>query len=153
MHSPVSKPRKIPEDAPKVFICHASEDKNAAASLHRELEAAGLRPWLDKENLRGGDDWNQMIKKTIDNVDYFLVLQSHTLTKKHAGYVIREINCALDRKQEFRKGVRFIIPVKIDDSPLLEELKGIQAFDLTHESNINQLTDAITRDFKKRVSL
>ena len=150
---PARKPQVIDENAAEVFICHASEDKDFAAYLYRELEAAGLRPWLDKKNLRGGDQWHRVIDKTLKKIDYFVVLQSQALAKKLSSYVIREINAALDRKSEFRRGIRFVIPAKIDDSPLLEELKDIQAVDLTGKKNINDLIDAITRDFKKRGSL
>ena len=148
--SPVSKPPVKHENAPEVFICHSSIDKEFAASLYQEFNAAGLKPWLDKENLRGGDDWNLKIKETLGNVDYFVVLQSQALAKQHRGYVIKEINWALEKKTEFRRGVRFIIPVKIDDSPLLEELKDIQTIDLTDRKNVSQVIDTITRDFKKR---
>ncbi len=148
---PAVEPPVIHEDGPEVFICYASEDKEFADFLYRELKKAGLRPWQDKKNLRGGDDWHQVIKETLSKVDYFVVLQSHNLAKKR-GYVIREINCALDRKQEFRRKDRFIIPVNIDDSPLLDELQSNQAVDLRDKRNIKGLTDAITRDFKKRGS-
>jgi hypothetical protein len=150
--SPVSKPPVKHENAPGVFICHSSIDKDSAASLYREFDAAGLKPWLDKENLRGGDDWNLKIKETLGNVDYFVVLQSQALARQHRGYVIKEINWALEKKTEFRRGIRFIIPVKIDDSPVLEELKDIQAIDLTDSRNVGQVIDTIIRDFKKRGS-
>jgi len=138
--------------APKVFICHASEDKEFADSLHEEFEKEGLDPWLDKRDLWCGDDWDQVIKKALSEVDYFVVLQSHALAKKQVSYVNREIYYALDRKPEFRRGICFIIPVAIDDSPLLEELKGNQAFDLKDRSktNIKKLANEIKRDFIKR---
>ncbi|UCD80671.1 MAG: toll/interleukin-1 receptor domain-containing protein, partial [Desulfobacterales bacterium] len=47
----------LPPDAPQVFICHASEDKEFASGLYNQLRQEGIRPWLDKENLRGGDQW------------------------------------------------------------------------------------------------
>lgn len=141
-----------PTQVPTVFICHASEDKDIAHSLHEEFEKEGLDPWLDKEDLRGGDDWDRVIKDTLSKVDYCVVLQSRALANKIRGYVNREINCALDLRKEFRQGTRFIIPVRIDDSPLLKELEGIQEFDLTgrSNSNIKKLAETIKRDFIKR---
>lgn len=147
---PVEPPRVTHEGMPEVFICHASEDKDSASFLHEKLEAAGLNPWLDKENLRGGDDWHQKIKETLDNVDYIIVIQSKALAKKQIGYVNREINYALERRLECRRGTRFIIPVKIDDSPSLQELADIQYIDLSDKSNIFELIDTIKRDFEKR---
>jgi len=137
---------------PEVFICHASEDKNHAADLYKKLEQAGIRPWLDKENLRGGDEWDRKIRDTIkQQIDYFVVLQSQALANRTIGYVNREINIALDRQEEFQRGTfRFVIPVKIKPCPLREDLKHLQTIDLTAEANIKTLIDTIQRDFEKR---
>lgn len=148
--SPDCTPRFMDAKAPEVFICHANEDKSYAASLYAKLEEAGIKPWLDKKNLRGGDDWNSRIEKTIKTVDYFVVLQSNSLAKKHVGYVNREINTALDRQKEFMKGFCFIIPVKIEECPLREDLARLQTIDLTNETNIKELISTIKRDFEKR---
>lgn len=145
--------RPLQKDLPGIFICYASEDKEFADFLYKKLETAGLKPWLDKENLRGGDNWDQVIEETLENVDYVLVLQSKALAKKHEGYVIGEINSALDRQKKFRRGYRFIIPIKIDESPLLKELKDLQTVDLREKGNIDKLIDTIIRDFKKRGNL
>ena len=41
----------------KVFLCHAKEDAETVHALHRRLKEAGLRPWMDKEDLLPGQDW------------------------------------------------------------------------------------------------
>ena len=136
---------------PEVFICHASEDKDYAAALYEKLKHAGIRPWLDRENLRGGDEWDRKIRDTIKKVDYFAVLQTKELANKTIGYVNREINIALDRREEFQRGTtRFVIPVKIEPCPLREDLKRLQTIDLIDKANIKTLIDTIQRDFEKR---
>ena len=138
-------------NAPTVFICHASEDKNYAANLYEQFEAAGFRPWLDKENLRGGDNWDQQIERTIKKeVDYFIVLQSQALAQKEIGYVNKEIRIALDHQMKFRQGLRFIIPVSIGDSPVIDELDALQAIDLSGGNNITELIRTIKRDQQRR---
>ena len=143
--SPVPPPKPQLRDAPTIFICHASEDKGYAAKLYKQLEGGGFKPWLDKENLRGGDLWDSQIQKTIDEIDYFIVLHSKALVEKDIGYVNKEIKIALNRQLLFRRA-RFIIPVQIDNSPLLEEFKPFHTIDLREESQIEELLTAITRD-------
>jgi len=138
------------QDAPTVFICHANENKQEASSLYEQLESAGFRAWIDKENLRGGDMWDRHIEKTIKKIDYFVVLQSKALLDKFEGYVNKEINLALDRQRYFRPGTRFIIPVKIDNSLLLEDLDYLQAIDLSDKDNIKELITTIKRDQQRR---
>lgn len=144
------KPSPV-EPGPTVFICHANENKDFASFLYEKLEAEGFKPWLDKESLRGGDEWNNVIKKAIEKeIDYVVVLQSNDLAKKIDGYVNEEIKMALDRQKRFRHGIRFIIPVKIEACNLLEELEHLQAIDLSGKKNIEKLIITIRRDQKKR---
>lgn len=133
-------------NAPEVFICHTNEDSEDAISLYSILKEAGIKPWIDKENLRGGDKWDSKIQDTINKVNYFVVLNSKTLEKKRIAYVNREIDVALDRQKDFR-GIPFIIPVKIDDNPIIKEFSAIQAIDLTDKNNMKELITLIRRDF------
>ncbi|UCH93308.1 MAG: toll/interleukin-1 receptor domain-containing protein [Candidatus Aminicenantes bacterium] len=148
--SPTSKPVK-PIDMPEVFICYTSEDKDFADLLHKEFKAAGLISCPDKEDLGDRDDGNRKIKEIPDNVHYIVVIQSKALAEKYKGYVIRdiqEINDAIEKK-EFRQGQRFIIPFRIDKTPLSPELAAVGYVELMDKSNIPQLIKTIIRDFKK----
>ncbi len=139
------------ETTPEVFICHANENEVDASKLCKELEAAGLRPWLDKEKLRGGDKWHSRIEQTINRVNYFVVLVSDALNKKIEGYVHREIYQALDRQKNFRPDIRFVIPVKIEKcDPREEKLKELHAIDLYGKTSCAELIKTIERDFEKR---
>lgn len=140
----------IPEGAPTVFICHASEDKEKAALLYEKLKNAGLRPWLDKKDLRGGDRWDDHIEKTIKKIDYFVVLQSKVMAEKIEGYVNKEIDLAAERQSYFRSPIRFIIPVRIEDAPLLEDLDYLQTIDLSDTEKIADLISVIKRDQQRR---
>jgi hypothetical protein len=148
------KPAKtvMHKEGPKVFICHAHENKDVAYNLYEEFKAEGLRPWLDKKNLEGGDPWDRKIEKAIEEVDYVVVLQSSILAKITEGYVFKEIECAMERYSRIRKGTLFIIPVRIDESPLLDDLKQFQTveIDINKEEDIKELISLIKRDFEKR---
>ena len=130
----------------RVFICHASEDKDQASQVHEALQRAGLEPWLDKDALRGGDRWDNLIESTIETVDYFVVLNSRALAAKsrEAAYVNKEIRRAL-AADELRLVGHFIVPVMIDDTPLLEPLHGFQAVDLRSPDGLRDLIRAIKR--------
>jgi hypothetical protein len=142
------------KNMPEVFISYTSEDKEYANSLHKKFEQAGMRPWLDKENLRGGDHWDKRIRDTINKVDYFVVLQSNALTNKIEGYVNLEINEALERLKYFQSGKSlFVIPIIIDGCPLRDDLKKLHATDLNDNKSMKKLIDSIQRDFEKRKSL
>jgi len=50
-----------------VFISYAREDSNAAKSLYEDLKKANLNPWLDKESILPGQNWESEIGKAIKN--------------------------------------------------------------------------------------
>jgi len=129
-----------------VFICHASEDREKASQVHDALKRARLEPWLDQQALRGGDRWDDMIEKTIEKVDYFVVLNSKSLAAKsrESSYVNKEIRRAL-QADDMRLVGRFIVPASIDDTPLLEPLAKFQAVDLRRPDGLNDLVRAIKR--------
>ena len=79
-------------------------------------------------------------------------MNSKNLVEKDIAFVNVEISNALERSKEFRENGRFIIPVQIDDSPLLGKLDDIQAIDVTDKKNIEALIQIIKDDFAQRRS-
>jgi hypothetical protein len=137
-------------DAPIVFLCHANEDKRQAEDLARDLEKIGFKPWLDKEGLSGGDEWDQKITKLIsDEINYFVVLQSKALEGKEVGYVNKEIALALEKQLQVRAPRIFIVPVFIEKCDKLKLLEGWQSIDLTASNGMVELSNALRRDVER----
>ena len=139
-------PQPVAAGAPRIFVCHASEDKDRAREVHGALQSAGLAPWLDRESLRGGDAWDARIETTIrEEIDFFVVLNSRALAAKRdqASYVNKEINVAR-RAKDLRMG-SFIIPVRLDGTPLVPELREFHAIDLAAPNGLRDLVRAIHR--------
>jgi hypothetical protein len=69
---------------PRIFLCHASEDKPRVKELYHQLKAAGYHPWLDKYDLLPGQDWRQEIEKIISDLDNLIVvcLSQKSITKR-----------------------------------------------------------------------
>jgi len=55
-----------------VFISYAKEDSDAARRIYNDLRVAGLNPWLDKESLLPGQNWEIEIRKAIKSSRYFI---------------------------------------------------------------------------------
>lgn len=145
-----AKPALPPPEGPKVFISYASEDEAHARMIYEALKAAGYDPWYDKEGLRGGDRWDDVIPDTIQGVDYVVVIESRALAEKTFSYVNKEIDLALKRQQFARRGIRFIIPVRVDDSPLLGDLKDLHTIDVRSRDDVCEIASVIARDQQRR---
>ena len=77
-------------------------------------------------------------------------MQSKTLQNRLEGYVNKEIYEARERQKTFRPGIRFIIPLEIDEGVRLEELEDLQTIPIHDPENIAELVRLIQRDYKKR---
>ena len=144
----------LPPDAPTVFLCHASEDKAHAERVAAGLRDSGIGTWLDKEDLRGGDQWDEMIRHTLgDVVDYVVVLQSGNLKRKAAerSYVNREIRMALKVQEEYAFPRVFLIPGLLDGPENRRgELEDYHEIDLSGSNGIQALVRTIKRDLEER---
>jgi len=79
-----------------------------------------------------------------------VVVQSAALARKTFSYVNREIDMALQRQRFARRGINFVIPVRIDAAPPLEELRDLQSIDLSGPGGFKDLESAILRDQQRR---
>jgi TIR domain/SIR2-like domain len=144
-------PQALPENAPKVFLCYASEDRDQVEQLSLQLQTAGIEPWQDKQNLRAGDNWDSLLVHVIENfIDYFIVVQTPAMTGQVKGYFHKEIARALDQEEYFGGRYRFILPVMYSDQEILKNLKKLHAIRLDLENGFQQLTDAIKTDWQQR---
>ena len=51
-----------------VFLCHNSEDKSAVIKIAEQLQAQGIKPWLDEWELRPGLDWQDALDGQIEQI-------------------------------------------------------------------------------------
>jgi tetratricopeptide (TPR) repeat protein len=97
-----------------VFLSYASQDAVAAKRICEALRGKGVEVWFDQSELRGGDAWDQSIRKQIKNCALFIpVISAHTQTRLE-GYFRLEWKLAEDRSHLMAKGKPFIVPVTVD---------------------------------------
>jgi TolB-like protein/Flp pilus assembly protein TadD len=97
-----------------VFLSYASQDAEAAARICHALQAAGVKVWLDKGELRGGDAWDAQIKKRIHECALFMpVISAHT-NERSEGYFRGEWNLATRRLLHMAQDAAFLVPVVVD---------------------------------------
>jgi TolB-like protein/Tfp pilus assembly protein PilF len=105
-----------------VFLSYASQDAEAAQRICEALRAAGIEVWFDKSALRGGDAWDQSIRKQIKNCALFVPVVSRHTHERTEGYFRLEWKLAVDRSHLIAATKAFLVPVVIDDTPADDEL-------------------------------
>ncbi|HXM32893.1 MAG TPA: toll/interleukin-1 receptor domain-containing protein [Chthoniobacterales bacterium] len=112
------------------FISYAHEDGDAARRLFANLKKVGATPWLDSENLLGGQDWDLTIRDAIRSSTHVLALISKNSVNKK-GFVQKELRHALEILDEFPPNQIFVIPIRLDESmPVHERLRRLHQIDL-----------------------
>ncbi len=109
------KPASTPTGA--VFLSYASQDAEAAARVCNALRAAGIEVWFDQSELRGGDAWDQSIRKQIKTCALFVPVVSQHTHQRAEGYFRLEWKLAVDRCYLMSADKPFLVPVVIDDTP------------------------------------
>ena len=112
----VPQPRTMSTPSRAVFLSYASEDAPAAERIVEALRAAGVEVWFDKSELRGGDAWDQSIRKQIKTCALFIPVISRHTHERAEGYFRLEWKLAVDRSHLIMANKAFLLPVVIDDT-------------------------------------
>ena len=111
---------KLPEatePSRAVFLSYASQDAEAAQRICEALRAAGVEVWFDQSELRGGDAWDQKIRRQIKECALFVPVISANTQARGEGYFRLEWKLAVDRSHLMADDAPFLFPVVIDDTP------------------------------------
>ena len=113
-----------------------------------------MSAWIDKDDIRGGQDWDHVIGTMIGEVDYFVIVLTAGLLDGVKGYVYQEIKAALTEASRYAKDVSFVIPVSVDGDYDSERLRnhGLEkqhVLDLT-DVGFERLVSDIKRDLQRR---
>jgi TPR repeat protein len=136
-HSSVQPRRRL-----RVFLCHASEDKDAVRQLYQRLCADSFEPWLDEQALIAGQDWRQEVTAAVRQSDAVIACLSDVAVAKR-GFVQKEIVTALEVADEQPEGTIYIIPVRLKECVVPNRLKRYHYVDLYSERGYEQLTAAL----------
>ena len=104
------------ESSRAVFLSYASQDAGAARRVCEALRAAGIEVWFDQSELRGGDAWDNAIRRQIKSCALFIPIISRNAHARQEGYFRLEWKLAVDRSHLMTTSRTFLMPVAIDDT-------------------------------------
>ena len=135
-------------DEIKIFISYAREDQPRVQQLFDSLIAAGYQPWLDREHLHPGQQWEPIIKRELKGSHFALVCLSTTSINKR-GFLQKEIKQALEQAQEKLEDDVWLIPARLDACEVPDALSHIQWVDLFDDDGFRQLLAAMEYQLRK----
>src|ERR1700733_9320405 len=93
---------------PKVFLCYAKRDRNAAEAIFDYLQANDVRPWMDERSLTLGVAWELQIRAALKSANAVLVCLRPGFEK--IGFRQQEVHWAIEESKRRPPGQSFIIP-------------------------------------------
>jgi TolB-like protein len=105
------------DDSKAVFLSYASQDAETARRIADALRSAGVEVWFDQSELRGGDAWDQQIRRQIKDCALFVPVVSANTDVRTEGYFRLEWKLAVDRSHLMADDAAFLVPVVIDGTP------------------------------------
>lgn len=134
---------------PSVFVSYAAEDEPRAREFHRRLKESGLRPWLDKEELLPGENWEGELRRAMRESDFIALCLSRTSVWK-TGFIQKEFRWALEVALERPPGSIFLFPVRLDDCPVPDELTRYHSVDLYSADGFEKILRAVRKELGRR---
>lgn len=123
------KPMKQPTNQKDVFVSYASEDKEFADRLAKDLDEQGLSIWIDEWFILPGDSITEKINAALKECRYFTPIISNSFLAKH--WPQRELSSAIMRQSNL--GGKYIIPILIEKCNLPDLLLDIAYSDFTKD--------------------
>lgn len=127
-----------------VFLSYSWQEEQIATTIYKRLETAGHSVWLDKNQIRVGDNIAEKVFDAIHNSDHFAIILSRHST--NSEWVKEELSTA--RINEIEKTGKKIIPILYEDCTIPTSLVNKKFADFRREPDegIDELLAALRND-------
>ena len=99
----------------QVFISYSRRDSETVENIVSQLEAEGINAWLDREDIKPGQQWRKQIVEAIDTADAFVL---HLSPDSGASdNVLKELNLAEEALEPF------ILPIMLKDMKIPDTMR------------------------------
>jgi hypothetical protein len=131
-------------NAHQVFLSYARPDESRVRRIHARLQHEGINCWLDREDIAPGAAWEDEVKHALRRAKLVLVCLSKQSTARD-GFLQKEIRWALDAWNHKAPGQIFLIPVKLEECDIDDQLGQFHWVDLWEDRGWQRLLDQIHR--------
>lgn len=99
----------------QVFISYSRRDSETVESIVTQLEAEGIDVWLDREDIKPGQQWRKQIVEAIDTAEAFVLNLSPD--SGASDNVLKELNLAEEALEPF------ILPIMLKEMKIPDTMR------------------------------
>ncbi len=133
---------------PHVFISYSRFDAPLVKHMYQTLKLSGYKPWMDIEDILPGQDWYKQITSAINESSIFLACLSKNSINKR-GMLQVELKEAFRVWQGKLTDDIYLIPVRLEECKVPEELSKFQWLDLYDNNGFPKLFSAIRHQMER----
>ena len=111
-----------------IFISYSWADRDRVMPIYERLKQAGLHVWIDRDQLRGGVNWEEEIRREMLKCRRIVIFLSNSLND--GGFLLAELGLARAIANDRFKRKAFVIPVRLENCPIPPILSQWNAIDL-----------------------
>ncbi|KKW10578.1 MAG: TIR domain-containing protein [Candidatus Gottesmanbacteria bacterium GW2011_GWB1_49_7] len=124
-----------------IFLSHNTGDKDFVRKLNLDLEAHGIRTWIDEAEIKVGESLIEKIRSGIDEMEYLAVILSPASVASE--WVRREVDVAMNQ-EIYNRRVK-VLPLLFKRCELPGFLLGKKYADFSEGTNYqNAFRDLVT---------
>lgn len=139
------------EKTPELFLSYARVDRGRVEAIYDKLRENGQSPWMDVKDILPGERWEVKINQAIERSDFFLAFLSQSSVDRR-GVLRKELRQALEKWKGMLEDDIYLIPVRLEQCNVPDELVGFQILDLFAQDWWNRLVSAVKIGMEKRVA-
>lgn len=137
----------------RVFISYIREDWPKIRSIIDFLRRRDIDVWVDRDMLRPGERWADLVRRGISEGDFFIACFSDKFSERKRSYMNEELTIAIEELRKRKREDPWFIPIKLSRCTIPdwsigagETLKSLQWVDLTvdREKGLEQIAETIT---------
>jgi hypothetical protein len=124
---------------PSIFLSHSSKDKFFARKIAQELQAHGVRVWIDEAEINVGDSLTEKIGSAIHETEFMGIVLSRNSV--NSNWVQKELQIALNKEIAQRKMV--VLPMLLEQVEMPPFLKDKKYADFTGDEKFASSAESV----------
>ncbi len=132
-----------------IFLSYSWADEKEVLAISERMKQAGLDVWIDRERLRGGEDWEERIRREMLKCRRVVVFVSHAMND--GGFFLTELGLARAIANDRFRRRNFVIPVRLEKvsiPPIMGKWNAIDLFEPDGERKLFEVLGAVA-DLRK----
>lgn len=98
----------------RVFLSYLREDADRVDQLARVLKSGGLPLWIDRFEIRAGEDWRISTRQAVAAAPFFVACLSARMQARERSIMWEELRAGVEEARTRPADRQWLIPVKLE---------------------------------------